>query len=294
MQPLVDFWFKLNDDWVFNLSGLLAYNFLMSLFPIVLILLAGVGFFFGGQAAGTLAAMKAAIERLVPGGGGVFDAVTAQLASGAGLLLVIGLATALFAGSRLFVVLENCFGVIYRVPSREFLRQNLMALGMLALYLTLVSVIILTWTVPSAILPLLEDVFRSATLHALTIFLSYLTAMIAAFVLLCAMYYVVPNRRMRAKQVWPGAVVATLLLALYELLFPTFVSLYLRPNNYGAVAAFAIVSLFFFYYVGFILLLGAELNAWIAGERRWSGDIAATMYARRRYHPSADASHDRP
>ena len=40
----IAFWIKINNDWIFNLSSLLAYNFLMSMVPILILLLALVGF----------------------------------------------------------------------------------------------------------------------------------------------------------------------------------------------------------------------------------------------------------
>src|SRR6516162_7960703 len=43
LEVVGGFWAKLNNDWVFNLAGLLAYNFLMALFPLLLLLLAGCG-----------------------------------------------------------------------------------------------------------------------------------------------------------------------------------------------------------------------------------------------------------
>src|SRR4030095_5248263 len=41
------FWVKINNDWIFNLSGLLAYNFLFALFPILILVLAITGLALG-------------------------------------------------------------------------------------------------------------------------------------------------------------------------------------------------------------------------------------------------------
>lgn len=42
-RVLVAIWLKLNDDWIFNLASLLAYNLLMSIVPILLVLIAVFG-----------------------------------------------------------------------------------------------------------------------------------------------------------------------------------------------------------------------------------------------------------
>ena len=44
IRPLVSFWIKISNDWIFNLAGVLAYNLLLSAFPILLLLLAVTGF----------------------------------------------------------------------------------------------------------------------------------------------------------------------------------------------------------------------------------------------------------
>src|SRR5258706_7201238 len=41
LDTLGGFWTKLNNDWIFKLAGLLAYNFLMSPFPLLFLLLVG-------------------------------------------------------------------------------------------------------------------------------------------------------------------------------------------------------------------------------------------------------------
>jgi uncharacterized BrkB/YihY/UPF0761 family membrane protein len=67
-------------------------------------------------------------------------------------------------------------------------------------------------------------------------------------------------------------------LVLFQLIFPIYETLALRPDNYGSVAAFAIVILLYFYYLAFILLLGAEVNSWASGQRETAGDIAAILH----------------
>jgi type IV secretory pathway TrbL component len=39
-----------------------------------------------------------------------------------------------------------------------------------------------------------------------------------------------------------------------------------------------VVILVFFYYLAFILLVGAEVNSWAAGQRQTAGDIATVLH----------------
>jgi uncharacterized BrkB/YihY/UPF0761 family membrane protein len=96
--------------------------------------------------------------------------------------------------------------------------------------------------------------------------------------LLAAIYVVVPNRPVRVGEVWKGTLVAAALLVLYSLLFPIYESKLLHPSNYGSLAGFAIVILVFFYYFGFIVLIGAEVNSWASGQRATGGDLPAILH----------------
>ena len=85
---------------------------------------------------------------------------------------------------------------------------------------------------------------------------------------------------------WKGTVVAAALLVLYEGLFPC-TPTSAHADNYGTIAAFAVVILVFFYYLAFILLLGAEVNSWVAGQRATASGPAgrAACGAGPRLHP---------
>lgn len=281
IQPLLDFWTKLNEDWVFNLSGMLAYNFLMSLFPMLLILLAGLGLILGDRYSEVSAQIEQAFVQIVPGGAEIFQAVSNQLSKNAGLLFLIGLVGSVFGGANLFLAIENCFGIIFRVRVRDMIPRQLMAFGMLALYLMLAPLIALAFTLPSIALRLVNPYLAGSSQEVFTTVLGNIVAVLSAFILFGAIYLVVPNRRIRLSQVFPGTLLATLLLVPYISLFPLYASHFLRPDNYGSVAGFAVVILIFFYYLGFILLLGAEVNSWAAGRRLVGGDIPAIMQAAR-------------
>jgi len=281
IQPLLDFWTKLNDDWVFNLSGMLAYNLLMSLFPILLLLLAAVGLILGDHASTIYAHIEQIFAEAIPGGAEIFQAVANQLTTNVGLLFLIGLVGSVLGGSNLFMVIESCFGIIFRVRSRDLIPKQLMAFGMLALYLVLAPLIALAFSLPSTIVRLVDPYLADSGQAALAGVLGNIVAVLSAFILFGAIYLIVPNRHIHLRQVIPGTLLATVLLVPYISLFPLYANLFLRPENYGSIAGFAVVILIFFYYLGFILLLGAELNSWIAGRRLVGGDLAAVLQTAR-------------
>ncbi len=284
LKPLLRFWQKISNDWVFNLSGMLAYNILMTMFPILLALLAISGFILNTISPGSEQQLIRAIANAFPGGssgtGGVIVEVTLNnLRRQAGVLFIIGLLASIFTGSRLFIALENCFSVIFRLRGRSLIRQNLVAIGMLLLYMALAPILFLASIVPTAILNAIQQSDVGSTVNGLLFHVvGLIVAFVVALVLFSVIYIVVPNRPVRFREVWRGTLLAAGLLALYELVFPIFESVALRPDNYGSVAAFAIVILIFFYYLALILLLGAEVNSWASGQREAASDIAAILH----------------
>src|SRR5258708_19176623 len=67
LTPLIAFWVKINNDWIFNRAGLLAYNFLMTVFPILLVLLAVAGVIVGNLSPSTEQAFEQWIAAGFPG-----------------------------------------------------------------------------------------------------------------------------------------------------------------------------------------------------------------------------------
>lgn len=289
LGTVVDFWTKIANDWIFNLSGLLAYNLLMALFPLLLLVLAGFGVLLQTISPATELQLQRALAGTLPGTTGVVlvQAATIHLKNSVGVLLVVGLIAAFLAGSHLFVTLENCFGIIFRLRGRDILRQNRMAFGMLLLYLVIVPVLFLVSITPAQLISRVAP-HSGSLLRAFLSDGARLAILFAGAVLFFgAIYCFVPNRSSSWRgwrKNWVGTLVASALLLLYEALFRVYERYLLHAGNYGAVAAFAIVILFFLYYLAFILLLGAELNSWLAGQRATAADLPGLLHAVQVHH----------
>jgi len=274
-KPLLDFWTKVNNDWVSKFSDMLAFNFLTSLFPLLLVIVAIAGFVLGTFSHSAELQLQNTIASALPSGIGptVIGGVLNNLNRSAGLVLILGILGALWTGSRLFIAIENCSGIVFRLRARDALHQNIMAILMTLLYVVLVPLVFGATALSSLVLRLVG--LHSAVVGQL---LGLAAGYLAAVVLFGAIYIVVPNRPVRPGEVWRGALLASALLVLYELLFPLYATHFLKPGNYGSVAGFAIVLLIFFYYLAFILLLGMEINSWAGGQRQTASDIVGIMH----------------
>ncbi len=289
---LVEFWLKITNDWIFNLSAVLAYNMLVSTIPILLALLVISGFFIGSVSPQTAAALQRSLAHSLPAGIGPVEvkAVADSMKRSAPLILWLSVLTSIFLGSRLFIAMENCFGIIFRLRGRNLVRQNVMAVAMMVLYLILVPLLFLASIAPAALLRLLDVNGHSGFGGFLLQVAGLLVAWLIALMLFGAIYMVVPNRNVRWQEVWHGAVAAASLLMLYEALFPFYVSLLLHPDNYGTIVGLLLVTLLFFFYLSFILLLGAEVTSWALGQRRTLGDLATLIHEVQAHNSTCDAA----
>ena len=280
LAVLGGFWTKISNDSIFNLSATLAYNFLMSAFPILLVILAIGGIILQHASPAQYASFQNTLAGAFPGGTGqdVMVNVTHNLNHSAGLLLIIGIVVAVFTGSGLFLTLEWTFGIVFRLRGRNPIRQRLMSIGMLLLYAVLIPIIILASLLPSIIVRALPLGHNSPVASFFVQAAGDVFSVLVAALLFGAIYVVVPNRKVEWSEVWKGTLVAALLLVLYETLFPFYVSTFLHPQNFGSTAGFAVVILIFFYYLAFILVLGAEINSWAAGQHETAGDIPSILH----------------
>lgn len=289
LRQLGHFWMKINRDWMFNLAGMLSYNLLLSIFPLLILSMSLLGIIFQhstkacsanqfeGQIITNLASFLpsqitgAHRER---GGATSITTLCATLSHDSFTLAAFGIITGIWFGSRLFVKLENTLGIIFRLRSRSFWRQNSIALGMTILFALLGPLSVLVAFEPERFLGLSGPKGTATTLGHV---IGWLAGMLIAFCLIELIYVVVPNQRVRPQDVWRGALVAALLLSAYELVFPLYAHFISPASTYGAIAGLMVILLLFFYYFAIILLLGAEINSWYLGYTASSGDVATIL-----------------
>ncbi|GHO50059.1 YihY/virulence factor BrkB family protein [Ktedonospora formicarum] len=271
-KTLREFLNKFNNDWSSGLAGLLAYNILMSMVPIAIALIAILGFLLGG-----ITDTKQLIERATaffPTVAQNQDAVQlaiTQLQKNAGWLTIIAVALALFSGSNLFINMEGCLNIVYRVRTRPFVRQRLIAITMVLIFILLVPIMVLISSLPTFALGLLATnpalqkipfISTIATNPIISYMASFLGSVLVGFILFEAIFIIVPNQRISLSNSWLGALSSALGLALFLLLFPLYARFGL--SSYTGQVGFAVILLIFFYYFALILMIGAEINAFFS------------------------------
>lgn len=260
-QTFGNFWLKCMNDWVFNFASGLAYSLLMAMFPIVIALVAVVGFVSGRLSSNAQSELITNLNTLFPSirpGQSVLNLplVITLLRQNAGFLSILAIVLAIFSGSRLFVALEDYFDIIYHTPARSFWRQNVMAIGMLLIFIVLIPIMLFASSIGLG---------------------GFLGGLLASWLLFLTIFMVVPNQHISLRNSWLGALVAAFALQVYVAIFPFYVEHFM--GSYNGATGFAVILLLFFYYFAVILLLGAEVNAFYAeGIRGTPTNIAGLVH----------------
>src|SRR3989475_6327242 len=178
-KPLLDFWNKFNNDWSWNLSAALAYNLLMAMFPFCTAALAILGLVLGGLSPQQYNTLVNHFIEVFPSAtsvqiSAILHGASEQLSKANGILWIITIGFAIYYGSRLFVLMENCFGIIYHIRPRTFIAQNVTAIGMLILFIVLIPVSIGAGALTALAISLLPGQFSGGIVNVIQFFPGYL------------------------------------------------------------------------------------------------------------------------
>ncbi|TMD85222.1 MAG: YihY/virulence factor BrkB family protein [Chloroflexi bacterium] len=253
---------KFIEDQAPNWAALIAWNALLAMFPIVIFAASILGYALRlfGQANDVV---YKTIFTAIPGDTRQQDELLKAVSgvkSQSGILLLVGLVGLLLGGSALFGVMEQAFAVIYHTRPRDFVRQKLIAIGMVVLFTVLVGLAVAS----SAILPALKhlpDVPSFLTSGVAALILQAIIGLIAGFVLFLSIYFIIPNRTQQFKKVWPGALVAGVLFEAITLLFPLYLEINKGINQYGKTFGLFFLLMTFFFFLGLITMIGVEVNS---------------------------------
>lgn len=279
-HPFRTFRTKVSNDWMMSSAAGLAYNLINALIPMAILLFIVFGLTLGKLDSALHARVVENLKNMFPSPIAlprILEPAFVTIRHDAGLLTAISLLAAIFGGSRLFIAIEGYFDIIYQTDMRKTLPQNGMAILMVGIFIVLTPLMIFASSIPALILVLLQH----ATINRLPAFVlsvaSVLESLIVTWILFETIYLIVPNRKMSFKKSWRGAVVAALLLELFLVLFPFYITHFM--GNYTGTIGFIFISLFFFYYFAAILLFGAEVNAFYAeGVHALPANLAAFIH----------------
>ncbi len=247
-----------------RLAGAISFSTIFSIAPMLILVVAIAGMFWGNQPDVVQARLLAELQGLVGANGA--DAVGAVLDNaerpgGGGLFATLaGVFTLLIGATALFAQLQDSLNVIWgvKVSPREnalwvLVRQRLLSFGMIltVCFLLLVSLVLSVavsaasdWLGISGVLLQLVNVVVSLGIITL---------------LFALIYQYLPDADIAWRDVWVGAFVTAALFTLGKLGIGLYLGNSSTASTYGAAGSFVVLLLWIYYSV-MILLYGAEVT----------------------------------
>ncbi|MCM3569205.1 YihY/virulence factor BrkB family protein [Neobacillus mesonae] len=260
-------WHRISEDDIPGLSAQLAYYFLLSLFPLLIVLFTLIPYI-----PITQQDMLGIIREFAPVDAMVFIEKTIHeiMSHRSGGLLSFGIIGTIWSASNGINAIVRAFNKAYNVPeSRSFIVARGMAVlltfGMIFVFLLALILPIFGREIGEFIFTQFgyTDLFLNLW-HTLSIVISA----IILFIVFTGLYWIAPNVRLRCRSAFPGAVFAAIGWIVSSLGFSFYVSNFSNYTvTYGSIGAI-IVLMIWLYISAFIIILGGEINAFYSEKNR--------------------------
>jgi membrane protein len=254
-----DLWGKFFADRGTHLAAMIAYFALLSFVPLTFLSLALLGL--TGRADESSFLVKE-IKHALPGT--PIDRIISlvhAVQDNAAALGIVGGAALIWTSLSLFSVLESAFNIVYGRPNRSFLHGK--SLASLLMVGSLVTLFVALLAGSLGVAALREYVPGFADSDPAAYGLSVAVSLVGVFVFILSCYYVLTNEDLSVREVLPGAVLAAVLLeATFQVLpfYQRYADVNPALRAFGAPA----ILLVWLYVMANIIVIGAELNWWLA------------------------------
>jgi membrane protein len=248
-----------------QLGAALAYFTVFSLAPLILVLLAVFGLFFGSSEHAREKITEQLQYFIDPSGIKVIKDIAASAAKPTSSVLAtsLGIIVALFGASGVFGQLQDALNTIWGVKPKPgaglwgFLRARFLSFAMVAgvCFLLLVSLTVET------ILKGLSGYLRSMLPggDALALMLFFLFDLVVIVLLFAMIFRFLPDAKIAWRNVWVGATLTAVLFVIGKFFLGLYLGSGAAGSAYGAASSL-ITLLLWIYYAAQILLFGAEFT----------------------------------
>jgi len=258
-RALSGFWVKSYEDNLTGMAAMVAYNLMLSVFPLALVALFVAGRILASE--DVEASVVDDLQRLFP------EAADSTLLDGlrrvresSTTVGIVALVAATWFSCSFWGALDTAFCRIYHRECRSWVRQKLFGLGML--------VVVLLFFVATVSIPALQGFVVKGTrdlplglgdVHAVVYGFTLAGGLAFLFGILCLVYWRVPRGAIPWRCVWPGALFAVVAMGVVDYVFPLYLS-NVSSLRVGTSFLFVLIVLVWFYMLALILLAGAQVN----------------------------------
>jgi membrane protein len=247
------------------MGAALSYYTLFSIAPLLLIVIAVAGWFFGDDA--VRGELTGALQGLMGEQGA--KAVEGLLATASepkeGIIAaVIGVFVLIIGATTVFGELQNDLDRIWRAPVQKrtggvwgLLRSRLLSIGMIVsiAFLLMVSLVF------DAVLQAFGRMWGTGAWQAFAQALNQVIGFVLTTTVFALIYKIMPRARIEWHDVWVGAAVTAVLFTIGKFLISLYIGRSAVASSFGAAGSLAVVMIWV-YYSAQIFLLGAEFT-WV-------------------------------
>jgi membrane protein len=241
----------------------IAFYAVTSIAPVLLIVIAIAGLFFGREAASN--AIVAQLSSLMGRDSATLlqDAVNNASTPTQGLIAsVVGVTTLLVTASGVFSEMQSALNVIWKTEAHagtisRLVRARTASLGLVAAlgFLLLVSLVVST-----AITALADYLDRAVPFgHAIVALINVIVSYVLVAFMFAAIYKILPDRHLEWRNVILGGMITAFLFNIGKFLISFYLGTSAIGSTYGAAGSLVIILLWI-YYSAQLFLLGAEFT----------------------------------
>jgi membrane protein len=247
---------KLGDIDATHRAAAVAYYAFLSIFPLLLGLIAIFGFFL--PSVNLQDALLKFVGDNIPGAANILKENITGIIELRGVMSVLGIVVFFWGASSMFSAISLAINRAWDISRyrRHFFFRKASELGMVfgigLLFLlslgtsTIISIVRQVVGLPADLLILDVGSWLAAFLLILAVFL--------------LLYKIIPNTRTYWRDIWPGALLAAILFEIARALFVLYINNFANYQRiYGSIASI-IVLIVWIYYSAFIMILGAEFS----------------------------------
>jgi membrane protein len=271
---LKTFYWKAYQDNLTGMSAMVAYNLLLSLFPLALLAL-----FIAGRVLESHNLEQSVLEDLqsiFPSAAKhTLDSALDNVRNSSTGIGIVALLASIWIGSSFWGALDTAFCRIYHVRCRTWWEQKRFSLLMLLVVLLFMATTVIVPTAQSLLVSGASDLpFGLSEVQGVIFGLTVGASLFVLFLVLCVIYWAVPNRLVPWRAVWPGALSATVAIALIDWAFPAYLTNISTIARVGTTFVFVLIVLLWFYLLAIIILGGGVINA-LRFELHETGEMPA-------------------
>lgn len=255
-----EIYYRLMYDEISLLSANLSYYFILSLFPMLIVALALTPYFKIDQQF-----LLEKIQNFAPGdlGDYLFDMISEVLNNKNNTIITVGIVFTLWSASSGIYGIIIAFNNAFRVrDGRIWIVTKFISVVITALFLVGMFVVLALVVFGKQLTYLLFHKFNlDEGFYNLWSVLNYSFPILFIFIVFVFLYIMGPNLKLKAISIIPGAIFSTISWTLVSRLFGYYIdhfSSYIK--TYGTIGAF-MAFIIWLYITGYILIIGAEINA---------------------------------